>query len=43
MATKEELLEEFFNLRNEQSNCTPEERVEIQERIEEVQAQLDQA
>ena len=40
---KEELIEEFFNLRNEQANCTPDERAEIQEKIEEIQSKLDES
>ena len=38
---KEDIQEQIFDLRNEQSNCTPDERAEIQEQIESLYAELD--
>ena len=38
---KDDIQEQIFDLRNEQSNCTPDERAEIQEQIESLYAELD--
>ena len=38
---KEDIQEQIFDLRNEQSNCTPDERAEIQEQIQALYEELD--